>query len=352
MGADVAQLDQLAATLDRQASQLSGSLAGTSAAMTNTWWMGPDSETTRAWWRGTASADVRGAAQLLHELAGTVRRQADEQRRASEAGGGGGGGGGGGPHQPPGGGVTPFFPFPLPGQPIGRPYLPITPLLPVGPSIPIMTASFLEGVVDIVDGEEDDDEGQSRGFGIPGPFDDWIRDGGESVVDRGSTLIDYAIRTTDRRIEHPIQSLVDLTTGTMLAEDVTAALQIGIGDAEIIDTPYGNDAVFLTDAWAPMGDGSAITIGHTVSVDSSAPPSAEIIDHEMQHVYDIEDVGGAGFYATYGGDYLWNRVVEGQSHDDAYRDIFWEQRGYGTGGGHGQPEGIAGGIWKDLWTIG
>ncbi|MFV0309501.1 MAG: hypothetical protein ACK5OX_17355 [Desertimonas sp.] len=338
LGADVEQLDRLAVSLDTQARQLTSSLDGTSAAMVNTWWVGPDAERTRRWWRGTASTDVRALAERLGQLAISVRRQAAEQRRASHDAGGALGGldGGGAPRW------SPVGPSSWPTNPLGpQPFIP-----------PIWaTAGFLEGVADIFDGEEDDDEGQSPGFGIPGPVDDWIREGGEAFVDRGTTWLDYSLRTVQRRVEHPIQTLVDAYTGTVMLEDLTAAIQIGINDAEIVETSYGNDAVFLTNAWTPSG-ADAITLGHTVSVASEAPPSQTLVDHEMQHVYDIEDVGGVPFYGSYGVDYVWNRVVEGQSHDEAYRNIVWEQRAYGLESSGEEPQGLYDGIWKRMWTIG
>lgn len=336
LGSDVDQLAALAGAFERAADRLGAMHAETTAAMTATWWVGPDAERTRTWWRASARATVSGASQQLRDGAGDLRRQVDQQRAAS------------------------------------------------GLDGPAHTARLLAGIgrwaqerVDEVgdwfgdrwrelqwrgdqDGarigsvtvSEDDDEDQPRGFGVPAPLDDWARDGAEEVVDRGSTLIDYGVRTADRRIEHPFQSLMDIGSGTAFAEDLSATLQIGLGDAEIVDTPYGNDAVFLTNGWAPF-EGGAITIGHTVSVDSPVPPKDHLVRHEMQHVYDIEDVGGVGFYGSYGGDWLWNYAVEGRTGpNEAYRDVVWEQRGYHTGGDPSNPEpgGVLGGFWKDLWS--
>lgn len=350
LGGDVDQIEALAGVFERAAGELRRAGQATTSAMGSVWWFGPDAVRTRTWWRTTARAGVQAATEQLDGAARDLRRQAQQQRTASGATGI-VGLGPSGPIGPIGPVVAPYLPeigrwLEARGRDAGEWF---------GDrwnDLQTWGGQIADGVDDVTDGEEDDDEGQSRGFGIPGPFDDWARDGAESVVDRGSTMLDYAVRTADRRIEHPIQTLVDVASGTAFAEDVTAGLQIGVGDAEIVDTPYGNDAVFLTNAWAPF-EGGAITIGHTVSVNSTAPPSPSLIDHEMQHVYDVEDVGGLGFYGSYGADWVWNYVVEGKTGpNEAYEDVFWEQRGYGTGPNspHDEPEGILGGIWKDLWT--
>ena len=343
LGADVDQLETLAGVLERAADRLLASRTTTTAAMSSTWWLGPDAERTRSWWHTTANATVHGAAEQLRTAANDLRRQAEQQRSASGMDGS-------------GGGVAPAFVSGIERWFEDRAVEVADWFGDRWNDLQAWGAEIDEAIEDIADGEEDDDDddGGSGGFGIPGPFDDWARDGAESVVDRGSTLIDYSARTLDRRLEHPLQTLVDFSTGTMLAEDITAGLQIGLGDAEIVDTPYGNDAVFLTEAWAPF-EGGAITIGHTVSVNSDSPPSDDLIRHEMQHVYDIEDVGGTGFYGSYGVDWVWNYVVEGRTGpNEAYEDVFWEQRGYHTGDhrSNPEPEGIFGGIWKDLWRVG
>lgn len=336
IGADVEQLDAVAAALGQVAGTLRTTMTSTTALMSTTWWEGADAERTRDWWKQRATGQLRTIDATLTDLAEALRQQAEAQRVASDV---------AGPPRSAG-----FFDTAKEWVE-GR-------VDDAGDWLDDRREDwdrFVEevgdGARDVADGEEDDDGGRSRGFGIPGPLDDWARDAGETVVDRGSTLIDYGVRTADRRVEHPIQSLVDLATGTARAEDLAAFVQIAGNDAEIVDHPYGNDAVVLNHAWAPF-EGGAITIGHTVSYNSDGSPSHDLVQHEMQHVYDIEDAGGLGFYGSYGLDWAWNYVVEGKrGEQEAYRDIFWEQRGYQAGdpGPHTEPEGILGGFWKKIW---
>lgn len=330
LGADVDELDALAGRIEQASARIGRIVGETSLLVVQSWWCGPDADRTRTWWSGTGRPQLRSLGDRLDQLAADVRRQAGQQRTASDM--------------------------------AGATIVAVWDDLQAWGGARLddlgewfddrrqdwneFPRDFGEGVDDVVDAEEDDDDGGASGFGIPGPFDDWARDGAEAVVDRGSTLVDYGLRTADRRIEHPIQSLVDVATGTVLLEDVTAGLQIGLGDVEIADHAYGNDAVILTNAWAPF-EGGAITLGHTVSVNAPTV-DAELAAHELQHVYDLEDVGGAGFYGSYGADWVWNYVVEGRrGPNEAYEDVVWERRAYGLGGE--EPRGILGGIWKRLW---
>lgn len=368
LGADVANLDQLVQRFGHEAERMGTVGVRTTAMLAEAWWQGPDADRTRSWWREHGERGLREAAEWLERLGDELRRQAEDQRTASGL-----DGAGGGAASLPGRvrdwfrdraddiedvaeGARDWF-----GDRVedirdwGEER--VEDVQDFGGERIAEARGFLdgvrEGVEDVFDGEEDDDAGQSSGYGIPGPFDDWARGVQEATVDRGSTLLDYVVRTADRRSDHPLQTLVDAVTLTALAEDVTAGLQIVGGDAEIADTG-DNDAVFLTNAWAPF-EGGAITIGHTVSVNDTGV-SDHLVDHELQHVYDLEDVGGLGFYGSYGVDFTWNWFVEGRTGPgqhggtEAYEDIFWEQRGYGTDDpGAAPPEGIFGGIWKKIW---
>lgn len=336
LGADVDQIEALADVFERAGRELLGSGSATTSAVMSAWWRGPDADRTRAWWRTTARSSVLAAADELRDAAADLRRQAEQQRMAS--------------------GTAGFGPF--------RPGHGAAPLvLEIGRwldergreasawfgdrwrDLAVWGSRIDDGVDDVTDIEEDDLVLPPRGVGISRPFQAWAFDSAVSVADRGSTWLDYSVRTADRRLEHPFQTLVDLQTGTAFTEDVAAAQAIVGEDAEIVDDhEYEGDAIVLEGASAPDG-ADAITIGHTIRAPER--PGDGLLEHEMQHVYDIEDVGGLGFYGSYGADYLWNRVVEGRGHDDAYEDIYWERRAYGLDGA--EPEGILGGIWKGGW---
>lgn len=82
-GADVAQLRQLAAALDRAADQLESSRAATVAAVGSSPWRGPDSDRFRHDWRSVQTARLLAAVSLLRDGAAKVRTNADDQERAS-----------------------------------------------------------------------------------------------------------------------------------------------------------------------------------------------------------------------------------------------------------------------------
>ena len=158
---------------------------------------------------------------------------------------------------------------------------------------------------------------------------DAINFGGE-VWDRGSTLAVYHFDAFVRRATNPVQTAKDVVlSGGLLpiAESAAATEAIVAGDAELKrDGPYcRREAECLTGASVP-GGADAITIGHSIRF-SSDNPTADLVGHEMQHVYDIENVGGIPFYGSYLADYVGGRV-RGMSHDQAYRSVYWEERAY------------------------
>jgi hypothetical protein len=85
-----------------------------------------------------------------------------------------------------------------------------------------------------------------------------------------------------------------------------------------------------------MPGAAATTFGHTVVIEDD-DPSDWLVRHEMQHLEDFETVGAAVFYTTYVTDFATNLQEEaddviiggkplGDAREDAYHDIFWEQR--------------------------
>jgi hypothetical protein len=71
----------------------------------------------------------------------------------------------------------------------------------------------------------------------------------------------------------------------------------------------------------------ATTIGRTVLFDD-ANPRPKPVAHEVQaHVPDVVKLGPVLFYATYAREYFTN-LLDGQGHDEAYRNTSLEQRGY------------------------
>ncbi len=84
----------------------------------------------------------------------------------------------------------------------------------------------------------------------------------------------------------------------------------------------------------PTSNANAITIGHTVTF-RDAKPDDIIIKHEFQHVFDFENLGGAGFGYLYYSQLADGTVVGllqgkgwAEATDDAYRAIWTEQIAY------------------------
>lgn len=228
-------------------------------------------------------------------------------------------------------------------------------LLGAGPGSPawqVPLAFFGTG-----DGDDDEDDGGGGFFGDVGgalsdvknsvtdgvdTVGDFATGATEEVWDRGSTLAEYGWDTTVRRATNPLQTAFDFVTLTAPAEDIAAVEGIVVEDGELYHGgPYDGEGAYLTGVSVPPGS-DAITIGHTVRIGDEATPDPSLIEHETQHVYDIEDIGGLGFYGDYLAQYLGN-LIDGDSQDEAYRNISWERRAYDVGGDPNKlPEGIGG----------
>jgi len=173
----------------------------------------------------------------------------------------------------------------------------------------------------------------------------WYEDAADVVVDlaadvwdRASTYGQYLSQSGTRMADHPLQTVWDTASGTLLVEQWAAAEAILIEDGELYtddDGRCGAEAECITGA-RPLPGAAATTFGHTV-VFAEDDPSDRLVRHEMQHVEDIETVGASVFYTTYAANAAVNLaqeaddvIIDGEpldeAHDDAYHDIIWEQR--------------------------
>lgn len=111
LGADVADLEDLAETLLASATTLQGTADEVTSSLRVAWWEGAFADGYRQSWNSADRAALVEAADVLRELATDLTRQADQQRGASEVGGAGASPGPGGRRpmpgdgSPPGGGV-------------------------------------------------------------------------------------------------------------------------------------------------------------------------------------------------------------------------------------------------------
>jgi RHS repeat-associated protein len=150
------------------------------------------------------------------------------------------------------------------------------------------------------------------------------------VWDRGSTLVQYSLQTTWRRVTDPVQTVYDSMNGNILAEDTTALLQIVGADAELYNKGdyCGTAGICLTSNWTPVAydpngvaHRQAITIGHTVTFPSGEVIEDDWVEHEFTHVLQYEAMGGIGFGLDYGAEQSWGVVVQHESKETAY----WNQ---------------------------
>ncbi len=104
IGADVAQLRQLAQTFTSSADTIDRISHEVTPALSNGSWKGGDAEHFRNEWSSTIQPSLAASSRALAESATVLQRNADEQERASSTDGSTGGGGGGGNGGPGGGG--------------------------------------------------------------------------------------------------------------------------------------------------------------------------------------------------------------------------------------------------------
>lgn len=144
---------------------------------------------------------------------------------------------------------------------------------------------------------------------------------GSGTFNRLATVINYEFDSLLRQGSNPLQSMWDLLSGTTVIEQLSAVETIVMDDAHLYDKgPYfGREAECFTGSDAFGGRAAATTTGHTIRISGTDAPSRSLVAHEMQHVYDIENVGGVGFYVSYG---VFSVACR------CYEDNPWEKRAY------------------------
>lgn len=257
----------------------------------NALWHGPDSHEFTNQWTSVHSPALRRVVDDLRDVAERIKENRDDQERTSAVGDGGGGGGG-------------LF------SGLGRAWDGAT--------------GFVSDTWDDVteftsDAWDFTSEVASDGWDHVSAF-------GSEAGHRFTELGEYLWANGKRRLTNPVQSIIDDMT-------LTGPFELLVGTGAILglggefESGFGNGQFEGIHGTSIAPDG-AITLGHTVIFDS-ATPSANLIEHEQQHVYDIESVGGLPFYLTYLGHWGIN-IASGQDASlggEAYENIWWEQRG-------------------------
>ena len=85
-GADIGQLEGLAAEMAKGAAVLERVATGLGGALRASTWVGPDAEFFTSDWYGTHTAQLNAVIEALQAAATTLRHEADQQRSASDAG--------------------------------------------------------------------------------------------------------------------------------------------------------------------------------------------------------------------------------------------------------------------------
>ncbi len=159
---------------------------------------------------------------------------------------------------------------------------------------------------------------------------------GAAVDETGHRLSEfgqYGLAYTERWLDNPIQSVFDELTFTGQFERLVGAGSILFLGGEYQENLGNGDAEFITGL--PIRFNDAITLGHSVLIDDPRP-SGGLLEHELQHVDDVEAVGGVGFYSSYLGNWIGN-IIGGQDPSiggEAYENIWWEQRAHATQDGN------------------
>lgn len=170
-----------------------------------------------------------------------------------------------------------------------------------------------------------------------------LRSMGAELKHRLSEFQQYSEAYIKRSASNPLQSAFDEMTLTGSFERLVGTGSILILGGEFEESTRPGEAEFITGL--PFKINDAITLGHSVLIDSDAI-KPNLLDHEMQHVNDVEDVGASTFYSTY----LANWAVNGLHGQDmtpggeAYENIWWEQRANATQKGS-PPDDLDFGRW-------
>ena len=290
VGADLDKMDRLRSSLETRADQLDSIRAQAAQSMASmpTLWQGPDMAQFAGRWRGEHGPVLQRAAEALREAAETVARNRRAQEEASAS--------LDGPSSR-GGGIGGFF-----------------------GGIGDLASDAWHATTGLAGDAWDATTGLAS--------DAW--DVTTDVVGEGahrfSELGEYLGDAGKRRLTNPIQTLIDDATLTGPLESVVATGSILLGGGEY--DPSIGDGQFEAITGSAFHVDGAITLGHTVIFDVDHP-SDDLIEHEQQHVYDIESIGAQSFYATYLANWGANIVFrhqDAQPGGEAYENIWWEQR--------------------------
>jgi len=83
LGADVEQLDQLAARFRSTADEIGQMVNQLGTQIHSAWWQGPDADRFKSEWDGTYRAQLQNVCSRLQDTAQVITRQASQQRQAS-----------------------------------------------------------------------------------------------------------------------------------------------------------------------------------------------------------------------------------------------------------------------------
>ncbi|NND02617.1 MAG: hypothetical protein HKN91_07505 [Acidimicrobiia bacterium] len=85
LGADVEQLDRMAAKFEQHAGQIEDTIRILGGEVESVWWEGSDAQRFKSDWNGTHRSNLQRLCQELRQTAGQVKKQAAQQRQTSQA---------------------------------------------------------------------------------------------------------------------------------------------------------------------------------------------------------------------------------------------------------------------------
>ncbi|MEM7340494.1 MAG: hypothetical protein AAF467_17690 [Actinomycetota bacterium] len=325
-GADLEAMSRLSRLLGQQSGRINSirTAAGGALGVLNRLWRGSDAAAFEQQWRNVHAPALARAGAALRDAAEMVERNRAAQEQTSA--------------QPDSGGSGwDWVTSTLVGEPWGALTSQIGPG-PIGPRVPGLPSgdSFLPSWSDALDpfiwvGEQANDLAEASE-----PFFD-------ETGHRFGELWAYNLARGERRFRNPFQAAWDDVTWTGPFEHLTGSGAILFGGGEFDDS-IGNGRFEGIYGVPGLPGRGAITLGHSVLFghENAADITSELSDHEYQHVLDIEDVGGLPFYGSYLAQWGVN-IAMGQDpapRGEAYRNIFWEDRGFAVQFGQREPQGI------------
>jgi RHS repeat-associated protein len=150
--------------------------------------------------------------------------------------------------------------------------------------------------IDCVIPWDDPDNGCAGGSIVPEPIEDIAGLVADVVIEIPTEFYEYLLRQWIRRALDPAQTVKDIVSLTVFAEDWGAAYGIASG-GRLESSECPSSAVCIAGVpW--LGAPNAVDIGHTILFRADDITQG-LARHEEQHLRDLEDLGGLPYILRY-----------------------------------------------------